>query len=181
MSIRPYTGKHPEIHDSAYIDNAAVVIGDVTIAEEASIWPMAVLRGDVHHIEIGQRTNVQDGAVLHVTHDGPFSPGGRPLVIGDDVTVGHNATLHACTVGNGCLIGMNAVVLDGAVIEDGAMVGAGALVTPGTVVTAGTLWVGSPAKQARPLKDKEKEFLPYSAQHYLRLAQKHRESQIDNA
>lgn len=173
MSVRPYDGKQPQIHESAYIDEAGVVIGDVTIAEDASIWPMAVLRGDVHRIEIGKRTNVQDGAVLHVTHDGEFSPGGRPLIIGDDVTVGHNATLHACTIGNGCLIGMNAVVLDGAVIEDGAMVGAGALVTPNTRVTAGTLWVGSPAKMARELKEKEKAFLPYSAQHYVRLARKH--------
>ncbi len=176
MSVRPFDGTHPDIHETAYIDQDCTVVGDVSIAEDASIWPMAVLRGDVHRIEIGKRTNVQDGAVLHVTHDGEFSPGGRPLIIGDDVTVGHNATLHACTIGNACLIGMNAVVLDGVVVEDGAMVGAGALVTPGTRVTAGTLWVGSPAKEARPLKEKEKAFLPYSAGHYVRLARKHEAS-----
>lgn len=176
MSVRPFNGIHPDIHESAYIDPDCTVIGEVKIAEDASIWPMVVVRGDVHSIEIGKRTNVQDGAVLHVTHRSEYTPGGRPLIIGDDVTVGHNATLHACTIGNGCLIGMNAVVLDGAVVEDGAMVGAGALVTPGTVVTAGTLWVGSPAKEARPVKDSEKKFLPYSAQNYVALARQHKES-----
>lgn len=176
MSIRSYDGKQPNIHDSAYVDEHGVVIGEVSLAEGASVWPMAVLRGDVQRIEVGQRTNIQDGAVLHVTHDHAGAPGGRPLIIGDDVTIGHNATLHACTIGNACLIGMNAVVLDGATVEDGAMVGAGALVTPGTVVTAGTLWVGSPAKMARELKDSEKAFLTYSAGHYVVLAEKHRNS-----
>lgn len=175
MSVRPYDGKHPQIHDSAYVDQDCVVIGDVSLAEGASVWPMAVLRGDVQRIEVGARSNIQDGAVLHVTHDHAGVPGGRPLIIGDDVTVGHNATLHACTVGNGCLIGMNAVVLDGAHVEDGAMIGAGALVTPGTRVMSGTLWVGSPAKKARDLKPSETEFLKYSAGHYVKLAMKHGE------
>ena len=141
----------------------------MTLGEDVSFWPGAVARGDVNFIRIGARTNIQDGAVLHVTHDGPYSPGGAPLLIGSDVTVGHGAILHACTVGDLCLIGMHATVLDGAIVERGAMIGAGALVPPGKRVGAGELWLGNPARMARRLGAREQEQLAYSAQHYVRL------------
>jgi carbonic anhydrase/acetyltransferase-like protein (isoleucine patch superfamily) len=130
---------------------------------------MTVIRGDVNEIEIGARTNVQDGSVLHVTHDGPYSPGGRPLVVGDDVTVGHAVTLHACTIGDRCLIGMNSCILDGAVLEPDVMLAAGSLVSPGKRLESGALYRGSPARRARDLTEKELEMLRYSAAHYVRL------------
>lgn len=152
-----------------YVDPAAVVIGRVTIGEDSSIWPTAVLRGDVHEIRVGARTSIQDGSVLHVTHDSEYAPGGRACIVGDDVTVGHRAVLHACTVGNACLIGMGAVVLDDAVIEDFVIVGAGSLVPPGKRLESRGLYVGSPAKRVRDLKQQEIEFLAYSARHYVKL------------
>lgn len=174
MTIRPFNGTTPKIAASAYIDEAAVVIGDVHIGEDSSIWPMVAARGDVHHIRIGARTNIQDGSVLHVTADNQFNPGGYPLTIGDEVTVGHGAILHACTVEDLCLIGMGATVLDGAVVRSQAMVAAGSLVPPGKVLEGGYLWVGSPVKQARPLKPAELEYLSFSAQHYVALKNRHR-------
>ncbi len=168
-SLRPYLGRMPRAGARCYIDPAACVIGDVELGEDVSFWPCAVARGDVNFIRIGARSNIQDGAVLHVTHDGPYSPGGAPLVIGSDVTVGHGAILHGCTVEDLCLIGMHATVLDGAVIGRGAMVGAGALVPPGRHVGAGELWLGNPARAARTLDARELEQLRYSAQHYVRL------------
>jgi len=168
-NIRSYKNIKPEIADTAYIDDAACVIGDVVIGEDSSIWPMVAVRGDVNKICIGDRTNVQDGCVLHVTHDGPLSPGGFALTIGNDVTVGHNAVLHACTVEDMCLIGMGAVVLDGAVIQSGAMIGAGSIVSPGKELKGGYLYLGAPARQVRELSQKEKDYLPYSAQHYVAL------------
>lgn len=169
MNIRPYAGLFPRIAASAYVDPAAIIVGDVEIGEDASFWPAAVARGDVHRIRIGARTNIQDGAVLHVTHDGPFTPGGFPLVVGDDVTVGHGTILHACTVGDACLIGMHATVMDGAIVQSRAMVGAGALVAPGKVVREGELWLGNPARCVRKLSDEEIEKLYYSAQQYVEL------------
>jgi len=169
MNIRPYKGVMPRIGAGAYIDPAALVIGDVELGEDASLWPFAVARGDVHYIRIGARTNVQDGAVLHVTHDGDFTPGGFPLIIGADVTIGHGAIVHACTVMDACLIGMNATVLDGVVVHRHSMIGAGALVTPGKIVGEGELWLGNPARRARTLSVEEIDRLYYSAQHYVRL------------
>ena len=134
-----------------YVDPSAVVIGRVTIGDDSSIWPTAVVRGDVHSIEIGARTSIQDGSVLHVTHDGPYAPGGRSLHIGSDVTVGHRVTLHACTVGNKCLVGMGSVVLDDVVMEDFVMIGAGSVVPPGKRLEARSLYVGSPARKVRDL------------------------------
>lgn len=157
------------IHDSAYIDPSACVIGDITIGADASVWPMAVVRGDVNKISIGARTNIQDGAILHVTCDSELIPGGKPLTIGDDVTVGHSAVLHACTIEDLCLIGMNATVLDGATIKSRCMVAAGSVVSPGKVLESGYLYVGAPAKQARPLKEAEIAYLEFSAQHYVEL------------
>lgn len=168
MNLRPYKGIIPRIASSAYIDPAAVVIGDVEIGEDSSIWPCTVVRGDVHRIRIGARSNVQDGAILHVAHEGPYSPG-YPLLIGDDVTIGHAAIVHACVVGDGCLIGMNATILDGAVIGKHSLIGAGATVSPGKQVGEGELWVGSPARYTRKLSDDEIERLHYSARQYVLL------------
>jgi len=169
MNIRSYQGVSPIIGEDTYIDRASVVIGDVTIGRDSSVWPMAVIRGDVHRIVIGDRTSVQDGAVLHVTHDGPFSPGGSMLAIGDDVTIGHNATLHACTIENRCLIGMSVTILDKAHIESDVMIAAGSVVTPGMRLQSGYLYRGVPAVQARKLTESEIEFLSYSAQNYVKL------------
>ena len=169
MSNRSFKGIVPTVGNDSYVDDSAVLIGDVQIGEDCSIWPMAVLRGDVNYIRVGDRTSVQDGAVLHVTHRNDSNPKGFPLVIGSDVTVGHNVTLHGCTIGNQVLVGMGSTVLDGAVLEDGVMLGAGSLVPPGKTLEGGYLWVGSPVKQIRELRDEEKQFLSYSAKHYVKL------------
>jgi len=176
MTIRDFKGISPDIHATAYIDDTAVIIGDVSIGEDSSIWPMTVARGDVHSIKIGARTNIQDACVLHVTHDGEFSPGGYPLTVGDDVTVGHRVTLHACTVGNFCLIGMSATIMDGAVLGDHVIVGAGSLVPTGKQLESGYLYVGSPVKRVRELNEKERAFLEYSAKHYSHLKDEHKAS-----
>lgn len=169
MNIRPYRKLLPRLGARVYVDPAAVLIGDVELGDDASLWPCTVVRGDVNFIRIGSRTNVQDGAVLHVTHDGPYSPGGFPLTIGADVTVGHSAILHACTVEDACLIGMHATVLDGAVVRKHAFVAAGAVIAPGKVVGAGELWMGNPARCVRKLDDAQIEALYYSAKHYVAL------------
>ena len=139
MNIRGYKGFCPQLGSRVYVDPSAVVIGQVTAGDDVSFWPAAVARGDVNEIRIGARTNIQDGTVLHVTHDGPYSPGGLPLLIGEDVTVGHQVTLHACTVGHRCLIGMQSCVMDGAVLEDEVLLGAGSLVTPGQSLSGASL------------------------------------------
>src|ERR1700750_305869 len=168
MNIRPYRNRLPKLGSGIYVDEAAVVIGDVELGDDVSLWPFAVARGDVNRIVIGARTNIQDGAVLHVTHDGPYTPGGAPLIIGADVTVGHGAILHACTIEDACLIGMHATVLDGVLVRKHAMIGAGAVVTPGKVVGEGELWLGNPARCVRTLSEKLIEQLYYSAKHYVR-------------
>jgi len=176
--IHSFEQHQPEIHPDAFVHEMAFVNGRVNIAEQASVWPMVVIRGDINDITIGARSNIQDGSVLHVTHNSRFSnPGGEALYIGEDVTVGHNVTLHGCTLHNRCLIGMGAIVLDGAVVETDVMVGAGALVPPYKILESGYLYVGSPAKRARPLKQQELEFLAYSAEHYSRLARRTAESE----
>jgi len=169
MQLRTYRDRSPRLGARVYVDPAAVLIGDVELGDDASLWPCAVARGDVNAIRIGARSNIQDGAVLHVTHDGPYTPGGFPLTIGADVTVGHGAVLHACTIEDACLIGMHATVLDGARVGRNAMIGAGALVAPGKVVGAGELWLGNPARCVRMLDARQIEQLYYSAQHYVRL------------
>jgi carbonic anhydrase/acetyltransferase-like protein (isoleucine patch superfamily) len=168
-TIRSYRDKTPRLGAGVYVDPAAVVIGDVELGDDVSLWPFVALRGDVNYIRIGARTNVQDGAVLHVTHDGPYTPGGFALVIGSDVTIGHGAILHACTVEDACLIGMHATVLDGVRVCRHSMIGAGAMVSPGKVVGEGELWLGNPARCVRRLTDDQIEQLHYSAQHYVRL------------
>lgn len=174
MNIRPYNKVMPAIHASAYVDPQAVVIGDVVIGEDSSLWPMAVARGDVNYIRIGARSNIQDGAVLHVTHGHGARPEGCPLRIGDDVTVGHNVTLHGCTIGDGCLIGMGAIVLDGAELASHVLLGAGSLVPPGKILQGGYLWMGSPARRVRPLTAAERDHFAYSAAHYVRLKEAYR-------
>ena len=176
MPIRTYNHYQPCLGQAVYIDEQALVIGDVRLGDDVSIWPMAVVRGDVERITIGATTNVQDGSVLHVSHAGPFSPEGQPLTIGRGVTIGHRAVIHACTVGDYCLIGIGAIILDGAVLEDYVMLGAGALVPPGKKLERGFLYVGSPAKPVRALTEKEISFLEYSAQHYVSLKNSYLES-----
>jgi carbonic anhydrase/acetyltransferase-like protein (isoleucine patch superfamily) len=169
MPVSPYRGVLPQIGARVYIDPSAVVIGRVTVGDDSSIWPTAVVRGDVHDIRIGERTSIQDGSVLHVTHDGPYAPGGRALSVGSDVTIGHRVVLHACTIGNACLVGMGTLVLDDAVTEDFVMIGAGAVVTPGKRLQSRGLYVGSPARRVRELTDKELAFLTYSPAHYVKV------------
>jgi len=170
MPIRPFLDKTPELGARVYVDPASVVIGDVVLGEDVSIWPGTIVRGDVNFIRIGARTNIQDGTVVHVSHDGPHAKlGGFATVIGEDVTIGHKAIIHACRIEDAVLIGMGAIVLDGAVVKKHGFVGAGALIAPGKVVGEGELWLGNPGKKVRMLSTAEIEALYYSAQHYVRL------------
>ena len=176
MTIRDFEKHSPVIDDTAFIDESAVVIGNVSIAKDVSVWPLTTIRGDIHSITIGACSNIQDGSVLHVTHDSEYSPGGFALSIGESVTVGHKVILHACTIGNHCLVGMGSTVLDGAVLEDKVMLGANSLVSPGKRLETGYLYLGSPAKQARPLTDKEIAWLDYSAKHYVELKNRYKKN-----
>ena len=176
MTIRPYLNQFPVLGERVYVDPAATVIGQVTLGEDVSIWPGCVVRGDVNFIRIGARSNIQDGTVIHVSHDGPHAKlGGFATVIGDDVTIGHKAIIHACRIEDAALIGMGAVLLDGCVVRKHGFVGAGALVAPGKVVGQGELWLGNPARKVRVLGDAEIEGLYYSAQHYVRLKDQYRD------
>jgi len=172
-NIRSFENYTPQIDKTVFVDESAVVTGNVSIGEDSSVWPCCSIRGDIHSITIGARTNIQDGCILHVTHDSEYAPGGFKLKVGNEVTVGHNVVLHACTVENLCLIGMGSVLLDGAVVQSGAMVGAGSLVPPNKVLEGGFMWLGSPVKKVRELTDKEKIFLKYSAQQYVLLKNRH--------
>ncbi len=173
MNVRSFQGINPTIASSAYIDESCVIIGDVTIGADSSVWPTVVIRGDVHKVTIGVRTNIQDGSVLHVTADNQFNPGGHALTIGNGVTIGHRAILHACTVEDFALIGMSATVLDGAIIKAKALIGAGSVIAPGKVIEGGYLWLGTPAKKIRELTEKELAYLEFSAQHYIDLKNKY--------
>src|SRR6056297_268857 len=169
LTVRKFNEAAPELGARVWLDTAATVIGAVRLHDDVSIWPNVVLRGDVNTIEIGARSNIQDAVVGHVTHDGPYSPGGIPLVVGEDVTVGHAAVLHACTIGDRCLVGMGALVLDGAELESDVMLAAGSLVSPGKRLESGWLFRGRPAQPVRRLSDRELAMLKYSAEHYVRL------------
>jgi carbonic anhydrase/acetyltransferase-like protein (isoleucine patch superfamily) len=167
--IRPYRGKRPEIAASAYIDPAAVIIGDVVIGDDSSVWPCAVVRGDVHHIRIGARTNIQDGSVLHVMRDE------YPLLLGDDVTIGHSVTLHGCTVESRCLIGIGAIVLNGVTVGTGSIVAAGSLLTERTVIPPGSLVVGQPGKIKRTLTGIDHAAIDAYAKRYVEYKNVYRE------
>lgn len=166
-TIRSYKGIAPKLGNSVYIDQSAVLVGDITIGDDSSIWPLVAARGDVNHIIIGQRSNIQDGSVLHVTHKNAANPDGYPLIIGNDVTIGHKVMLHGCTVKDRVLVGMASVILDGAVIEPEVMIGAGSLVPPNKVLKSGYLYIGSPVRQARALTEQERAFLQKSADNYV--------------
>jgi len=160
----------PEIAASAYIDDAAIVIGDVAIGEDASVWPGVVIRGDVHWIRIGARTNVQDGSVLHVMRDL------HPLSLGDNVTVGHGVILHGCTIESRCLIGMGSIILNGAKIGTGSIIAAGTLVPEGTIVAPGSLFMGHPGKFRRSLTPEDQASIDAYAEHYVEYKETYRQS-----
>lgn len=173
-NIRNYAGVSPEIDNSAYVDDSAVIIGKVFIAENASIWCNSVARGDVSYIKIGKNSNVQDLTMLHVTHSNPGRTEETPLIIGDNVTIGHNCCLHACTLADNVFIGMGTTILDNAYIESNVMVGAGSLVPQGKRLESGYLYFGNPVKQIRKLSESEIDHIAYSAQHYVKIAKSHR-------
>jgi carbonic anhydrase/acetyltransferase-like protein (isoleucine patch superfamily) len=167
--MKSFRGKTPQLGDRVWVDDSAVIIGDVTIGEDSSVWPLVAIRGDMHRIRIGARTSVQDNSCLHITHASDYKPEGHPLTIGDDVTVGHMAMLHGCTIGSRVLVGMGSTILDGAVIEDEVIIGAGSLVPPGKRLETGFMYMGSPVKQIRPLNDKEIEYFQYAGLNYVKL------------
>ena len=175
MTVREYRGISPQLSNSAYIDESAVLVGDIQIGEQSSIWPLVAARGDVNVIRIGERTNVQDGSVLHVTRKSAQNPEGFPLIIGDDVTVGHKCMLHGCTLGSRILVGMGAIIMDGAVVQDDVFIAAGALVAPNKTLESGYLYVGNPAIKKRPLKGSESAFLKQSAINYVELSREYLE------
>lgn len=165
--LRSIDGKRPQVGRGVFLAETCALIGDVVVGEESSIWYAAVLRGDVMAIRIGARTNLQDGAIVHVT-SGRFA-----TAIGDDCTIGHGAIVHGCTIEDHCLIGMAATILDGARVGRGSLVGAGALVTPGTDIAPGSLVLGAPARVVRPIHPKEREQIEYGATHYVELARRY--------
>ncbi|MFW5967778.1 MAG: gamma carbonic anhydrase family protein [Persicimonas sp.] len=169
--ILPFEGTMPELAEGVYIAPGAKVIGRVRMGSKASVWYNAVIRGDLEPIEIGPRTNVQDNSVIHI-ESGEF-----PTIIGADVTIGHKALIHACTIEDNCLIGMGSIILDGATIEENSLIAAGAVVTPGTTIPAGSLAVGTPARVVRQVTDEEIASFGESAAHYVELADRHRRSQ----
>lgn len=173
-TVRSHKGIWPVIDPSVFVDPTAVIIGDVVIGQDSSVWPFSVIRGDMHRIRIGKRVSVQDGSVLHITHASDYNPDGFPLTIGDDVTIGHQATLHGCTIHDRVLIGMKAMVMDGAIVESDVILGAGAVVPPGKVLASGHVYIGNPAKAVRAITAKEKSYFIYTAANYAQLKDMHR-------
>ena len=173
MAIRSFENITPQLGSRVFVDDTALVIGDVAIGDDSSIWPHTVVRGDVNRIRIGARTNIQDQCTLHVTHKSQHNPDGVACVVGDDVTVGHQVILHACHIENKCLIGMGAIVMDRVQVGEYSLIGAGSLITENTVLEGGYLWHGRPARRVRVLSNEEREYILYSAQNYVRLAQRH--------
>ncbi|MCQ8229266.1 gamma carbonic anhydrase family protein [Pantoea trifolii] len=166
-ALRPYKNHFPQQGDRVMIDSSSVVVGEVQLADDVSIWSLVAIRGDVNKVMIGKRSNIQDGSVLHVTHKSTSNPEGYPLIVGEDVTVGHKAMLHGCTIGNRVLVGMGSILLDGVIVEDDVMIGAGSLVPPGKRLESGYLYLGSPVKQVRPLSEAEIAGLLYSSNNYV--------------
>lgn len=175
MDIRPFGGHMPQLASDGFVDKTAVLIGDIVLGAESSVWPLCVLRGDVNTIRIGCRSNIQDGSVLHVSHPTAAKPAGSPLVIGNEVTIGHRAMLHGCTIGSRVLVGMGTIVLDDAEIGSDTVIGAGSLVAPRKRLAGGFLYMGAPVRQIRALTEAEREHLRYSAAHYVKLAALHRQ------
>jgi carbonic anhydrase/acetyltransferase-like protein (isoleucine patch superfamily) len=169
MATQSYLGIHPTLGEGVYVDPTALVIGDVVLGDQVSIWPMAVVRGDVNQVRIGHRSNVQDGSVLHVARPYRGNDAGWPLLIGEDVVIGHKVVVHGCTIGNRVLVGIGSIVLDGAVVEDDVMIGAGAVVTPGKRLESGGLYVGNPARRLRELTEVEVARIPIMAEWYVDL------------
>lgn len=168
-NVRKYNGVAPQLGERVYIDARATVIGDVLLGDDVSVWPGAVVRGDMHSIRVGHRSNVQDNAILHITHASEYNPDGWPLTIGDDVVIGHAAVLHGCTVGDRVLVGIGSIVNDGALVEDEVIIGAGCLVPPGKTLTSGFVYVGNPCRQLRSITADERRFFKYSAANYVKL------------
>lgn len=166
-NLRPYKNTQPQLGLHVMVDVSSVVVGDVQLQDDVSIWPLVAIRGDVNRVVIGKRSNIQDGSVLHVTHKSSYNPEGNPLIVGEDVTVGHKAMLHGCTIGNRVLVGMGSILLDGAIVEDDVMIGAGSLVPPGKRLVSGFLYLGSPVKQIRALTEAEISGLLYSSSNYV--------------
>jgi len=173
MKIRGFKGMTPKLGERVFIDPSSVVLGDVELGDDSSVWPLTVIRGDMNYIRIGKRTNVQDGSVLHITHASSYNPDGYALIIGDEVTIGHRVMLHGCTIGNRVLIGMSTTIMDGAVVEDDVVIGAGSLVPPGKRLESGKLYMGSPAKAVRDLTESELSYFSYSAANYSKLKDEH--------
>ena len=180
MALRRYQNFTPQLGQRVYVDELAMILGQVELADDVSIWPFVAARGDVHYIKIGARSNIQDNSVLHVTHDGKYTPGGSPLRIGADVTVGHSATLHACTIEDACLIGMGAIVLDRAVVGKHSLLAAGSVLSPGKVVEPGSMWLGNPARFVRKLSDVEIDALYYSSKNYVKLKDEYLSGAVSN-
>ncbi len=174
MAVEAFHGIVPKIGREVFIHAAATVIGDVTLGDGVSVWPGAVLRGDVNAIRVGSFSNIQDNAVLHVTHRRPEVPQGAPLTVGERVTIGHGAILHGCTVGDECLIGMGAIVMDHAVIASQVLLAAGSLVSEGQVLDSGWLYLGRPARPLRRLSSEERAQFAYQAARYMELARLYR-------
>ena len=173
--ITPYRGIHPQLAAGAWVHARATVIGEVSLGRDASVWPGAVIRGDVNSIAVGEASNIQDNSVLHVSHKTPAHPKGGPLIIGARVTVGHTVILHACTIEDECLIGMGSIILDRAVVQKHVLLGAGSLVPEGKVLESGHLYLGRPAKLVRALTEEEIACFSYSAQHYVALARSYQD------
>lgn len=175
-TVMAFEGKYPQIHDSAFIAPGARIIGDVTVGPQASVWYNCVLRGDIHRIEVGARSNVQDGSVFHVEGPRPESStptDGCPTIIGEDCVIGHMAIVHGATVENGGFVGMGAVAMDDSRISAGAMLGAGALLSPGKTIPAGEIWVGRPAKFLRAQDAGQIAKIRFQTERYCRLAERH--------
>ena len=169
MPLEPYLNTSPILGDRVFLHSSSLLIGDVKLGDDSSVWCNTVLRGDVNRIVVGRGSNVQDMTVGHVSHKTQEKPEGSPLIIGDYVTVGHSVILHGCTIGNECLIGMGSIIMDDALVPERVMIGAGSLVSPGKVLESGMLYVGRPAKLVRPLSEEEIAYLRYSAEHYMRV------------
>jgi carbonic anhydrase/acetyltransferase-like protein (isoleucine patch superfamily) len=169
MTLKSFAGHQPTLGQRVWVDDSAVIIGQVEIGDDSSVWPLVSIRGDMHFIRIGSRTSIQDNSCLHITHASEYHPEGYPLVIGNDVTIGHKVMLHGCTIGNQVLVGMSATVLDGVVVEDQVVIGAGSLVPPGKRLKSGYLYLGSPVKQVRPLTEEELNYFQYACSNYVKL------------